>query len=104
SGLFRIRSPLAGLVLCMGLAMAFSHRGTAGRWLSQISGFVLIMLVAVTYTSTWLPGLDLNHIGFRLESNYIAHLFTLLIGVALILLPRLPEQRAQLLDRLTVSA
>jgi len=104
SGLFRMRSPLAGLVLCMGLAMAFSHRGAEGRWLSQLSGCALILLVAVTYTGTWLPGLDLNHIGFRLESNYIAHLFTVLIGVALILLPRLPEQRAQLLDRLTVSA
>ncbi|WP_046484876.1 PAS domain S-box protein [Pseudomonas veronii] len=104
SGLLRMRSPLAVLVLCMGLAMAFSHRGAAGRWFCQTSAMVLIGLVVLTYSSSVLPGLDLKHIGFRLESNYIAHLFIILIGVALILLPRLPEQRTQLLDRLTVTA
>lgn len=104
SGLLRMRSSLAMLLSLAGLAIAFAHRGAGGRWLSQICGAVLLLLIVLSHVTAWWPSLSIQQIGFRVELNYIVHLLTVFISVALVLLPRLPDNRALLLDRLTVAS
>jgi diguanylate cyclase (GGDEF)-like protein/PAS domain S-box-containing protein len=102
SGLLRMRSPLAAVLSLVGLALFLAHRGAPGRWFSQGCGGLLLLLMVLTHSTAWLPELNIEQIGFRQESNYIVHLFLVFIGAALILLPRLPDNREVLLDRLTV--
>ena len=104
SGLHLMRSPLAVLLTLIGLAIAFAHRVTAGRWFTQCCGALLILLIVLSHVTPWWQELSIEQIGFRPELNYIAHLLIVFTSVALILLPRLPANRTLLLDRLTLLA
>ena len=104
TGLLRMRSPLAALLALTGLVMVCAHRGLPGKYLAQSCGAGLVVAIVIAHVSSWLPGLSIQQIGFRIELNYIVHLSLIFIGGALMLLPRLPDNRGLLMDRLTVAA
>ncbi len=104
TGLLRMRSPLAVVLGIIGMAMACAHRGVPGKWLARGCGAGLVLVILLTHITSGWAGLSIEQIGFRTELNYIVHLFLIFISVALALLPQLPDNRSQLMDRLTVAA
>lgn len=104
TGLLRMRSPLAVVLGIIGLVMACAHRGVPGKWLARGCGAGLVIVILLTHITSWWAGLSIEQIGLRTELNYIVHLFLFFISVALVLLPQLPDNRSQLMDRLTVAA
>ncbi|MGH8435473.1 MAG: PAS domain S-box protein, partial [Pseudomonas sp.] len=104
SGFLRMHSALAILSSLLALAILSANRGAWGALLSRLLGVAVILVILLSQLTPLWSALGLAPLGFKLETNSIAHLLSLLLGIAVLLLPLLPTHREQLLDRLTLSA
>ncbi|MDE3735827.1 EAL domain-containing protein [Pseudomonas resinovorans] len=99
SGYWRIRSELAIVACLFGLAMLLAVTRQGGRWLSQLCGLALIGLALLSQISLLGASHGLPRFAFRPEYGHIANLFIVLLGVGVLLLCALPDERRRLLDR-----
>lgn len=102
SGFLRIRSSLAVTMLLWVLGLTLSFRGPVSRKIAQAIGLLLVSLATFSQIVMWHPDLDLFRLGFKHASS-IAGLFTVLLGVALVVLGVSPvRQKEVMLDRVTL--
>ncbi|MGQ7958332.1 PAS domain S-box protein [Pseudomonas sp. SP16.1] len=104
TGFLRVRSSLALIALCITLAFLGSAGGTPGRLLCRGIGLVIILVGLLSQLAIWLPGLDVARLGFKPGTASVANLFSILLGIAALLLPDLPARRERLLDRPSLAA
>ncbi|AOE83179.1 EAL domain-containing protein [Pseudomonas sp. TCU-HL1] len=99
TGAQRVGNELATIVCMLGLALPLSITRRSGRWLCQLIGSVLIGLSLLSQLAILWPEHDLLRFALHYESTNLAHLLIALLGIALLLLCALPDQRTRLLDR-----
>lgn len=99
SGFLRMRSGLALVLGLLVLALLASDQGRPGRLFSRMLGLVCAALAIGLQLANYWPSLAIATLGFKSESNSIAHLLILLLGGAAVLLTLQPDKRETLPDR-----
>ncbi|HLD65100.1 MAG TPA: PAS domain S-box protein, partial [Pseudomonas sp.] len=99
SGFLRMRSGLALVLSLLTLALLASDRGRLGRLFSRTLGLACAVLAVSLQLANHWPSLAITALGFKPESSSIAHLLTLLLGGAAVLLSLLSDRRGTLPQR-----
>ena len=99
TGFLRVRSALAVSTLALTLAMLCSGGGAFGKLFCRGIGLVIVLVGLLSQLAIWLPELEMARLGFKPGTTSVANLFSILLGIAALLLTELPTQRERLLDR-----
>jgi len=97
--LLQMRSSLALSTLAITLAMLCSGGSTSGRRLCRGVGVGVVIVGLLSQLALWLPELGMLRVASKPDSTGVANLFSIMLGIAALLLPALPERPRSLLDR-----
>ncbi|WP_439862131.1 PAS domain S-box protein [Pseudomonas sp. MBLB4136] len=76
----------------------------SGRWFGRAAGLLTALLAIAAQLSDLLPDLSELRLGPKPDTNSLYCLLSLALGISLLLLPLLPKERRQLLDRRSLIA
>ena len=103
SGFLRMRSLLASIMLLATLGLCLSGGPPLARRGAQLSGGLIMLLAVLAQLADSLPALPPLSLGFKYGVTQVANLFTLCLGLAIILLGVRPRAERGLLDRRTLA-
>lgn len=104
SGFLRMRSVLALIMLVATLAMCLSCSSPPARRAAQLIGGLIMLLAMLSQLADSWPALSSVSVGFKYGATHVANLFTLCLGLTIILLGGRPAEERGLLDRRTLAA
>lgn len=104
SGFLRMRSVLALIMLVATLAMCLSCGPPLAKRGAQLIGGLIMLLALLSQLADSWPALSTLSLGFKYGATHVANLFTLCLGLTIILLGLRPREERGLLDRRTLAA
>lgn len=104
SGFLRMRSGLALVLSVTAIAICLGLGPKPARRLAQLIGVTVMLLALLAQMASQQPTPSLLDLSFKYSSSHVANLFTLLLGLAVVLHSWLPIGQRGQLDRMSQAA